>query len=421
MAAAGGPVNISPREGPTHHPRTSMDEAVKKAVLRRFPYGLYAVTVAHGGEEHGMTANWVTQASFEPPMVVVAVENTSKTIDLIRDAHHFGVNVLHEGQRELAGKLGRSSANTPQKLKGIKTKPTPVSGAPILTEALGWLECRVVATMPSGDHTLVLAEVVEAGVERGGAALTLQAARFKYSGGIKCGMWSAECGMSERSSCGTTLHCNSAFRIPRSALFVIHNLPAHDRVAHPRPVERVGRYGEQVTIDHDQVGVITRGERPPFPLVEGRVGVPLRVGPKRLPDRDLLLGHPAVRVLAVEGAAGPPGTNAQDGSERRDGPVRPEAELRSGVEQRAERVGGLDADRSNAPLDPAAVVDRVVGLHRRNHAQAAEAGDVLRPQVLRGLDPEAPVARPVDPGDAVVDIEDDGVRPVADGVHGDLH
>src|SRR5438034_7274530 len=47
-----------------------------------------------------------------------------------------------------------------------------------------------------------------------------------------------------------------------------------------------------------------------------------------------------------------------------------------------------------------AVVDRVVGLHRRNHAQAAEAGDVLRPQVLRVLDPEAPVARPVDPGDA---------------------
>src|SRR5438034_679214 len=98
MAAAGGPVNISPREGPTHHPRTSMDEAAKKTVLRSFPYGLYAVTVAHGGE------------------------------------------------------------------------------------ALGWLECRVVATMPSGDHTLVLGEVVEAGVEREGAALTLQAAGFKYSG-----------------------------------------------------------------------------------------------------------------------------------------------------------------------------------------------------------------------------------------------
>lgn len=79
-----------------------MDDAARKAILRRFPYGLYAVTVAHDGDEHGMTANWVTQAAFEPPMVVVAVENTSKTIGMIRDAHYFGINLLEAGQRELA-------------------------------------------------------------------------------------------------------------------------------------------------------------------------------------------------------------------------------------------------------------------------------------------------------------------------------
>ena len=44
-----------------------MNEAAKKTVLRAFPYGLYAITVAHGGDEHGMTANWVTQTAFEPP------------------------------------------------------------------------------------------------------------------------------------------------------------------------------------------------------------------------------------------------------------------------------------------------------------------------------------------------------------------
>src|SRR5438309_8733660 len=158
-----------------------MDEAAKKTVLRHFPYGLYALTVKHGGEEHGMTANWVTQTSFDPPMVAVAVENTSKTISMIRDAHHFAVNVFLEGQRELAGKLGRSSANTPQKLKGVKTKPAPVSGAPILADALGWIECRVVATPPSGDHTLVLGEVVEAGVEHEcGQPRTRQEGGFKY-------------------------------------------------------------------------------------------------------------------------------------------------------------------------------------------------------------------------------------------------
>ena len=159
-----------------------MDQAAKKTVLRHFPYGLYVVTVAHEGDEHGMTANWLTQAAFEPPMVTVAVENTSKTIGMIRDSHHFAVNVLLKGQRDLAGKLGRSADQAPQKLKGIKTKPGPVSGTPVLVDCLGWVECRVVATLPAGDHTLVLGEVMAAGVEHEGEALTLEEAGFKYSG-----------------------------------------------------------------------------------------------------------------------------------------------------------------------------------------------------------------------------------------------
>jgi len=160
-----------------------MNEAAKESVLRHFAYGLHAVTVTDGAEAHGMTANWVTQASFEPPMIVVAVENESKTIGLIRDARYFALNVFQQGQRDLAAKLGRTSGKAPHKLKGVATKPAPVSKAPILAEALGWLECRLVATLPSGDHTLVLGEVVEAGVEHGEApALTLQETGFQYAG-----------------------------------------------------------------------------------------------------------------------------------------------------------------------------------------------------------------------------------------------
>ena len=158
-----------------------MNEAAKATVLGQFRYGLYALTVKHQGDEHGITAMWVSQASVDPAMVVVAVENNSKTMGMVRDAHHFAVNVLRQGQRELAAKLGRSSATTPHKLKGIKTKPAPASGAPILTEALGWVECRLVATLPSGDHTLVLGEVFEAGVEQPGAApLTPEEAGLSY-------------------------------------------------------------------------------------------------------------------------------------------------------------------------------------------------------------------------------------------------
>ena len=159
-----------------------MDATAKTAILRHFPYGLYVVTVGHGGEEHGMTANWVTQAAFEPPMVAVAIENGARTIEMIRDAHHFAVNVLQKGQRDLAAKLGRSSEQTPHKLKGIKTKPAPGASTPVLADCLGWVECRLITTLPAGDHTLVLGEVIEAGADHEGEALTLSEAGFTYSG-----------------------------------------------------------------------------------------------------------------------------------------------------------------------------------------------------------------------------------------------
>ena len=66
-----------------------MDEATKKTVLRLFPYGLYAVTASDGELTSGMTANWLSQVSFEPPQVVVAVENDARTLGLIRRAGRF--------------------------------------------------------------------------------------------------------------------------------------------------------------------------------------------------------------------------------------------------------------------------------------------------------------------------------------------
>ena len=158
-----------------------MNEATTQRVLGHFARGLHALTVKHGGEEHGVTASWVSQASFHPPMVVVAVENRSKTIGMIRDAHHFALSVLRAGQHDVAEKLGRASAGAPPTLKGIRTKPAPASGVPVLADALGWVECRVVATLPSGDHTLVLGEVLEAGVEHDGdQPLTAQEAGLDY-------------------------------------------------------------------------------------------------------------------------------------------------------------------------------------------------------------------------------------------------
>ncbi|MBV9257702.1 MAG: flavin reductase, partial [Ktedonobacteraceae bacterium] len=80
-----------------------MDPAIKKQALRLFTYGLYAVTCTQEDDVNAFTANWLTQVSFEPPLLAVSVENNSKSLPMILDSGKFAVNVLRTGQREFAG------------------------------------------------------------------------------------------------------------------------------------------------------------------------------------------------------------------------------------------------------------------------------------------------------------------------------
>ena len=158
-----------------------MDAAAKKNLLRRLPFGLYAATVAVEGEVNAFTANWLTQAAFEPPMVSLAVENDGHSLGMIRRSGVFTINLLGTDERELAGQLGRSYARNPRKLDGVAYHPSP-SGCPIIESALGWLDCRVAGELPAGDHTVVVAEITDAGILRDGDVLTMAEAGFRYSG-----------------------------------------------------------------------------------------------------------------------------------------------------------------------------------------------------------------------------------------------
>ncbi len=158
-----------------------MDEAAKKTVLRMFTYGLYAVSVRDGDQVNAFTANWICQASFEPPMVMVAVENDGRSIGMMRRAGIFGVSVYASGQRELAGHFGRRSKTNPNKMDGMPWEPG-VTGVPLLTDALGHLECRIRGELGAGDHTVFVGEVVEARVRRDGEPLLQKETGFRYYG-----------------------------------------------------------------------------------------------------------------------------------------------------------------------------------------------------------------------------------------------
>src|SRR5256885_14806680 len=128
-----------------------MNAAAIQTVLRHFTYGLYALTVKREADEHGITANWVSQASFDPAMVVGAVESTSKMIEMIRDAHHFAISVFHEGQGVLAEKLGRGSAGTFPEIQGGKNQTGPDSRVAGLPRGPSWGEGPGAAPPPRGE------------------------------------------------------------------------------------------------------------------------------------------------------------------------------------------------------------------------------------------------------------------------------
>jgi flavin reductase (DIM6/NTAB) family NADH-FMN oxidoreductase RutF len=160
-----------------------VDPAAKKTVLRQFTYGLYAVTAEHDGERGVFTANWLSQASFDPPLVMVSVELDSSTLPLIRGSGRFAVCPLGEGQRELAGDLGRPKARVGDKFAAYDLAVQPsASGVPVLEDALGYVVCAVTGEVPAGDSVVVIGEVIEAGVLREDDPLTMRAAGFRHAG-----------------------------------------------------------------------------------------------------------------------------------------------------------------------------------------------------------------------------------------------
>jgi flavin reductase (DIM6/NTAB) family NADH-FMN oxidoreductase RutF len=158
-----------------------MHEDAKRAALRAFTYGLVVVGARAGDEVNGMTANWITQVSFEPPQVALAVERHAHTHQLISEGRCFSINILASGQKQLAAKFTQ-----PQRRAGDKLGPFAfrlgLTGCPILLDALGYVDCELVQAVETGDHTLFIGRVVDAGMHRAGQPLTLAETGWHYGG-----------------------------------------------------------------------------------------------------------------------------------------------------------------------------------------------------------------------------------------------
>lgn len=142
-----------------------MDADAKKTALRMIPYGIYVLTVEDGETIAAATVNWVTQTSFNPPLIAIGVKTDSGAYALIKKKRGFVLNMLGKGQQGPAFAFFKPAAKDGDKISGEPYRKG-TNGHPILVNAHASVECSVVEIVEQGDHHIVVAEVTEANVAK---------------------------------------------------------------------------------------------------------------------------------------------------------------------------------------------------------------------------------------------------------------
>ncbi|HEX7831298.1 MAG TPA: flavin reductase family protein [Thermoanaerobaculia bacterium] len=135
-----------------------IDDAGFKLAMSHFASGVTVVTTEHEGTRFGMTVASFASLSLHPPLVLVCIEKNVKSHDAIANAKKFGVSILSKEQADISN---RFASRRDDKFEGVAVR-TGELGVPLIDGALCALECKLHASLPGGDHTIFVGEVVDA-------------------------------------------------------------------------------------------------------------------------------------------------------------------------------------------------------------------------------------------------------------------
>lgn len=157
----------------------------RRRVLWALPYGLYVLGTRAGDRRNAMTMNWVTQVSFDPKLVAVSVERGALTHELLVEGGVFCLNLIDREDRAIVRKFTKPVEVDPaaSTLNGFAFHDGR-SGAPVLDQAVAYVDCRVQRRVELGGHTLFVGEVVDAafGKPEGTPVLRMEDTRMNYGG-----------------------------------------------------------------------------------------------------------------------------------------------------------------------------------------------------------------------------------------------
>ncbi len=164
----------------------NLDAGLRKKILGALTYGVYVLTAEREGDFHASTVTWVSQVSFEPPLVMVAVRRESLMYVYVTTTGRFGLHILDKGQQDMAARFFKKPLVESDTIGGVPFRPGK-TGVPVLIPAPAALECEVRSVTLLGDHAVVIGEVQHLHLnpdrsETDIAPLRLHETPWKYSG-----------------------------------------------------------------------------------------------------------------------------------------------------------------------------------------------------------------------------------------------
>ena len=141
----------------------AIDSMLQRHVMGRFATGVTLLTTRFDEGTLGMTANAVMSLSLEPPLIVVAVDKKNSMHECLTQGKCFALNMLRADQEEISRRFAISG---PKDFSGL-TLTTAETGAPILVDAIAFVDCKLVEILSGGDHDMFVGEPVAGEVREG--------------------------------------------------------------------------------------------------------------------------------------------------------------------------------------------------------------------------------------------------------------
>ena len=139
----------------------TLDAEQLRHAMRAWTTGVTVVTATHAGQQYGMTVNSFTSISLEPPLVSLTLKRLTHTHELVEKSGEFAVTILSSVQKEYSDRFAGKRPEIKDRFAGVPTETLSIN-APLLKGGIAYFNCRVVNSIPVGENTLFVAEVIAA-------------------------------------------------------------------------------------------------------------------------------------------------------------------------------------------------------------------------------------------------------------------